>query len=282
MYQATTPCPKCGGQNLRGTWVCAHCGGTLLIYCPHCRAANVAGSKFCQSCGQSLSGSPQQASGQAQPPFQQPQPYAQNPPPGYQQPPYGPYDYQQPYQQYPGGYPPGDYQPAPQAGGDIVGQAQVYIDAFIGKLKQIISTTNPILLSSLVVVVVGMLIFLLLAFQLGWIKTASTTKTAVTKDTTPPVITMVQVKPGDNKGAIIYWVTDKPSSSQVQYGIWPNYTAYTPIQNDPTTGTNTGLLVHEVGLSTLLPNSTYQYRCISMDKSGNKAMSPDMQFQTTQ
>jgi hypothetical protein len=93
---------------------------------------------------------------------------------------------------------------------------------------------------------------------------------------------MVQVKPGDNKGAIIYWVTDKPSSSQVQYGIWPNYTAYTPIQNDPTTGTNTGLLVHEVGLSTLLPNSTYQYRCISMDKSGNKAMSPDMQFQTTQ
>jgi hypothetical protein len=163
-----------------------------------------------------------------------------------------------------------------------MGKAQVYIDAATAKLKQIVSTTNPILLSSLVILVVGMLVFLLLAFQLGWIKTAATAKTAVTKDTTPPVISMLQVKPGNNQGAIIYWVTDKPSSSQVQYGVWPNYTTYTPIQSDPTTGTNTGVMVHEVGLSGLLPNSTYQYRSISIDKSGNKAMSPDMQFQTTQ
>jgi hypothetical protein len=281
MYQATTPCPKCGAQNLRGTWVCAHCGSTLLIYCPHCRAANVAGSKFCQSCGQLLSGSAYPASGQAQSPPQQPPPYAQQPP-GYQQPPYGQYDYQQPYQQYPGGYPPGDYQPAPQAGGDIIGKAQVYIDAFINKTKQVVATTNPMLLSSLVILIVGMIVFLVLAVQLGWIKTAATTKTATVKDTTPPVISVAQVKPGNNNGAIIYWVTDKPSSSQVQYGIWPNYTTFTPIQSDPTTGANTGVLVHEVGLSSLLPNSTYQYRCISIDKSGNKAMTPDLQFQTTQ
>ena len=270
MYQATTPCPKCGAQNLRGTWVCAHCGSTLLIYCPHCHAANVEGSKFCQSCGLPLSG-------QAQPAAQPTQPYSQNQTPGYQQPAYGPYD----YQQYPGGYPP-PYQPTPQASGDIISKAQTYFDSFIGRLKEIVSTANPILLSAMVVLIVGMVVFLVLAFQLGWIKTATATKVVATKDTTPPVISLVQVKPGDNKGAIIYWVTDKPSSSQVQFGVWPNFTTFTIIQTDPTTGTNKGVLIHEVGLINLIPRSTYNYRCISVDKDGNKAISPDMQFQTAQ
>ncbi|MCX6007225.1 MAG: zinc ribbon domain-containing protein [Chloroflexi bacterium] len=271
MYQATAPCPKCGTQNLHGTWICTHCGNTLLIYCPHCRAGNVSGSKFCQSCGLPLSG-------QAQPVAQPAQPYPQNQPPGYQQPAYGPYD----YQQYPGGYPPPPFQPAPQGGGDIISQAQAYFDSFIGKLKEIVSTTNPILLSAMVVLVVGMTVFLVLAFQLGWIKTATETKTITTKNTTPPVISLAQVKPGDNKGAIIYWVTDKPSSSQVQYGIWPNFTTMTAIQTDPTTGANAGVLIHEVGLTSLTARSTYIYRCISIDKDGNKAISPDLQFQTAQ
>lgn len=271
MYQATAPCPRCGAQNLHGTWVCAHCGNTLLIYCPNCRAGNISGSKFCQSCGLPLSG-------QAQPAAQPAQPYPQNQPPGYQQPAYGPYD----YQQYPGGYPPPPYQPPPQGGGDIIDKAQVYFGSFISKLKEIVSTTNPILLSAMVVLVVGMTVFLVLAFQLGWIKTATATKAAVTKDTTPPVISLAQVKPGDNKGAIIYWVTDKPSSSQVQYGIWPYANTNTVVQNDPTTGANTGVLIHEVGITSLTPQSTYVYRCISVDKDGNKATSPDLQFQTAQ
>jgi len=271
MYQATTPCPKCGAQNLSGIWVCAHCGNTLLEYCPHCRAGNVSGSKFCQSCGLPLSG-------QAQPAAQPTQPYPQNQPPGYQQPAYGPYD----YQQYPGGYPPPPYHPTPQTGGDIISKAQAYFDSFIGRLKEIVSTANPILLSAMVVLVVGMTVFLVLAFQLGWIKTGEPIKTTAVTDKTPPIISLAQVKPGDNKGAIIYWITDKKASSQVQYGVWPNFTTFTPIQTDPTTGANEGVLIHEVGLSTLIPKSTYIYRCISVDKDGNKAISPDMQFQTTQ
>ncbi|MBN1691578.1 MAG: hypothetical protein JW901_11200, partial [Dehalococcoidia bacterium] len=259
-------------------WVCAHCGNTLLVYCPHCRAANVSGSKFCQSCGLPLSGtvpSPEQAAPAAQPP-----PYYQPPPPGYQQPPYGQYD----YQQYPGGYPPyPDYQQYPPAGGDFISKAQALLNNLTARLKQIVMTTNPILLSALVVLIVGMLVFLLLAFQLGWIKTGeSAAETTTATDTTPPAISGLQVKPGNNQGAIIYWVTDEYSSSQVQYGVWPNLTTFTPIQNDPTTGANTGVLIHEVGLSTLTPKSTYIYRAISIDKFGNKAVSPDMTFQTTQ
>jgi len=50
MYQSTIPCPKCGAQNLRGQWVCAHCGVTLLAYCPACHAGNASDSQFCHAC----------------------------------------------------------------------------------------------------------------------------------------------------------------------------------------------------------------------------------------
>lgn len=272
MYQATTPCPKCGAQNLRGTWVCAHCGNTLLDYCPHCHAGNAPGSQFCQSCGQPL----QPAAGV---PSQAP-PASQN---AYQQGGYAPQDYQQPYQQYPAGYPPPYDYPAPSpGGGDIVSRAQGYLDGFAGKLKQIISTTNPMLLSALVVLVVGMGVFFVLAFQLGWIKTAQPVKPIVVKDTTPPMMSMVEVKAGSSQNtAIISWVTDKPSSSQVKYGPYPYSNNMTPIQNDPTTGTNAGVMVHEVGLTNLIGGSTYVYQCISIDKNGNKAITPEVQFQTT-
>jgi hypothetical protein len=272
MYQPTTPCPKCGAQNLQGTWVCAKCGTTLLVYCPNCHAANIAGSKFCQFCGKPVAGMPQ-SPGQF-PPAAQTQPYYQQPPQGYQQQAYGQYD----YQQNPGGYPPAEYPPA--AGGDAISKVQTFFDTFPARVKQIVSTTNPILLSAMVVLVVGMAVFLLLAFQLGWIKTGSTvTKTTATKDTTPLSITYKTAEEGANKGIIIKWVTNKPSSSQVQYGIYPQYTTITAIQSDPRTGTNAGVLMHEVGLTGLIANSTYVYRCISIDKDDNKATVED-QFST--
>ena len=138
------------------------------------------------------------------------------------------------------------------------------------------------LLSALVVLVVGMVIFLFLAFQLGWIKTAAPVETAAITDKAAPMISVVQVKAGASpNSAIISWVTDEPSSSQVRYGVWPYANTVTPIQNDPTTGTNTGVLTHEVGLTNLIGGSTYIYQCISIDKYGNKAATPELQFQTT-
>ncbi len=297
MYQATTPCPKCGTQNLRGTWVCSHCGSTLLVYCPQCHSGNEAGSEYCRSCHAPLA-----AHGQPQPlaPQQQPQPgqeqyyqqYPQYPPqgygppgapdqqgqyPGYQQPPYPGYDQ---YQQYPGGYDPYAAYPPPPT--DWLGKAQLFFDSIPSKLKQIVMTTNPMLLSALVILVVGTVIFTILAFQLGWIKTSGPAKPTVVKDTSPVLISMLTIKEGATPhSAIITWVTNKPSSSQVEYGIWPYPNNTTPIQNDPRTGVNMGLLSHQAGLTNLLPRTSYVYRAISYDKDGNKGVSPDMQFDTT-
>ncbi len=231
------------------------------------------------------------------PPYQQPPPaypgqgYA--PPDTHSQPPYQ--DYQQPpyqqyhqYQQYPeyqpdvydqyGGYPPQPPQP-----GDWITKGQAFFDGLVGRLKRFVLTTNPILLSSLVVLVVGLTVFTILAFQLGWIRTsAPAQQTQTTKDTTPVLISMLTVKEGSTPhSAIISWVTNKYSSSQVEYGIWPYANTTTPIQNDPRNGANMGVLTHQVGLTNLLPKTSYIYRAISYDKYGNKGVSPDMQFDTT-
>lgn len=294
MYQAsTTPCPNCGAQNLRGTWVCARCGSTLIVYCPGCRAGNEAGSQYCHHCHAPLPATtPPQQSQQPYPGYDQyQQPYQQYPQQGYGQPgqqqPYPGYDQQQPYpgydpyQQYPGGYDPyGGYPPAPT---DFIGKVQQGFDKGVAKLKQIVMTTNPILLSALVVLVVGLTVFTILAFQLGWIKTASPAKTTKeVKDTSPVLISMLTIKEGSiPHSAIITWVTNKYASSQVEYGIWPYANTTTPIENDPRTGANMGLMSHQVGLTNLLPKTSYIYRAVSYDKYGNKGVSPDMQFDTT-
>jgi len=278
---------------LRGQWVCAHCGVTLLTYCPTCHAGNALDSQFCHACRSPLShggASPAPTQYPGQPPQQPPgyvpqgyqdpaayqyqQPY-QNPGQGYQgQPPYPP------YQQYSDGYTQyHDYLHQPGYGGGAP-QASI-IDRLTEQVTNLVRTTNPILLSSLVILIVGMAIFLVLAFQFGWIKTGAPPKAAAVTEKIPPVISLVQVKEGANSGAIISWVTDEQSSSQIEYGIWPYANTTTPVQNDPTTGTNTGVFVHEVGLTNLLPRSSYVYRVISVDKYGNKAKGPDMQFDTS-
>ena len=282
MYQSTFPCPHCGHQNPHGTWACAACGYALLVYCSHCQAGNETGSQFCQYCGSPLAG-PGQAPVQQPPGTGQPQQYYQ---------PDQPYEYQapgaqQPQQQYPyqqEGYQQYDPYRQPGPAYSSGGGWQDKLDSFVDRLKQIARTTNPILLSSLVVLVVGLIVFLVLAFQLGWIKTGEPPKqTTGPTDTTPPRISMVEVTPGSApKSAIISWVTDEYSSSQVQYGPWPYPNTMTPIQNDPTTGQNMGVMVHKVGLTDLVSKTTYLYRVISVDKAGNKTITPESQFLTTQ
>jgi len=224
---------------------------------------------------------------------QQPQQYPQYPPAGYQYqgqyppqyPPYAQQGYQPqaqqpPYQDYQAGYGQyGDYKPYPVHGGGATPAGM--LDGLVGRLKEIVRNANPILLSALVVLVVGMTIFLILAFQFGWIKTGSTPKVTTPKDTIAPVISMLRVKEGANNGAIISWVTSEPSSTQVEYGIWPYANTTTLIESDPRTGMNAGTLTHEVGLTNLLPRTSYIYRAVSYDKDGNKGVSPDMQFDTS-
>jgi hypothetical protein len=224
---------------------------------------------------------------------QQPQQYQQYPPGGYQDqgqypPQYQPYTQQgyqpqaqqPPYQDYQGGYGQyGDYKPYPVHGGGA--SPAGILDGLSGRIREIVQKTNPILLSALVVLVVGMSIFLILAFQFDWIKTGTPPKAAAPKDTIAPVISMLRVKEGANNAAIISWVTSELSSTQVEYGIWPYANTTTLIENDPRTGANAGLLVHEVALTNLLPRTSYIYRAVSYDKDGNKGISPDMQFDTS-
>lgn len=108
----------------------------------------------------------------------------------------------------------------------------------------------------------------------------SPTTVPVAPTNKPPVISNIQLKEADKGGLIISWVTDTPASSQVQYGVYPNLSNSTQIQSDPTTGTNTGVIVHSVILTNLTPLTQYIYRVISTDKNGNQAVSADMMFQT--
>jgi hypothetical protein len=247
------------------------------VYCPHCRAGNEAGSQFCHACGTTFAQAGhapvQPGAYEAQPPA-----YGQYPPQSYHDP-YGHAQYtgqQQGYTPYPGyGQPPA---PPYRGGGNWEDQLQNIQDRIVNLYKSI----NPILLLALGTIIICMVIFVVVAFQFGWIKTAAPVKQDVSSDKTPPLISMVEVKPGQNRGAIISWVTDEYSSSQVRYGPWPYANTLTPIQNDPTTGVNQGVLIHEVGLTVLIPKTTYIYHVISIDKYGNKTESPEMQFQTTQ
>ncbi|MCX6005094.1 MAG: fibronectin type III domain-containing protein, partial [Chloroflexi bacterium] len=150
------------------------------------------------------------------------------------------------------------------------------LDQIVAKAKQIIMTTNPVYFLVLGVIIIGMAGFLAYAFQAGLIKTGTTVKSKGPTDTTPPVITMITVKAGQGNSAIISWVTDKYSSSQVQWGVYPAPNQLTPIQNDPTTGQNMGVLIHQVAITPLAQNMDYMYRVISVDKDGNKAVSPPM------
>ncbi|MGA7678486.1 MAG: fibronectin type III domain-containing protein [Dehalococcoidia bacterium] len=105
-----------------------------------------------------------------------------------------------------------------------------------------------------------------------------------TVDTTAPVIS--EAKSTVNVGGIIItWVTDEPSSSQVEYG--KNIDAYTDVfpaqpADDPSTGQSLGVVDHSVTLSgaSLEQEVTYHYRVKSTNAAGLETVSPDKTFTT--
>ena len=73
--------------------------------------------------------------------------------------------------------------------------------------------------------------------------------------------------------ATITWVTDQPSTSQVEYGPGPSYGS--------TSTPNTALTTdHVVTLTDLTPVTLYHYRVKSTNGSGSETMSPDNTFTT--
>jgi len=87
-----------------------------------------------------------------------------------------------------------------------------------------------------------------------------------TPETTPPVISSEQASGITNSGAVITWTTDEPATSQVEYGVTPDYGSFTVLDT-------TLVTAHTVTLHGLLPNTTYHYRVISKDASDNQARS---------
>ncbi len=110
-------------------------------------------------------------------------------------------------------------------------------------------------------------------------------------DTTAPAISGVGVVPNvagkvpmltDSK-AIIVWNTNEPADSQVEYGTTVSYgsaSVLDPMLSWTRAGYGGVARGHVVALAGLLPATTYHYRVVSRDSSGNVARSGDYTFTT--
>ena len=83
-------------------------------------------------------------------------------------------------------------------------------------------------------------------------------------ETSPPVIAELKAACNSDISATITWLTDKPATSQVEYGNTKDY-GLTAISNGELT-TN-----HKVRMTGLVPNTTYYFSVKSADKCGTEA-----------
>jgi beta-lactamase superfamily II metal-dependent hydrolase len=92
-------------------------------------------------------------------------------------------------------------------------------------------------------------------------------------DTTPPVISNVAAGNITIDGAVITWTTDEPADSVVEYGTEPGN--YVDTLSD-------GALVteHSIAITGLTHATTYYFRVLSTDESGNTAASDEYSFTT--
>lgn len=89
------------------------------------------------------------------------------------------------------------------------------------------------------------------------------------KETTPPVISEVKADCNSDVSATITWLTDKPATSQVDYGKTKKYGLSAVSNDEPTTN-------HRVRMTGLEPNTTYYFSVKSTDQCGNEANDTEM------
>ncbi len=92
-------------------------------------------------------------------------------------------------------------------------------------------------------------------------------------DSTPPVISHIKSKIIDSARITISWSTDEESTSKIQYSTDPDILSSSTTLPPGTQAVEAGSFVtqHSISLSGLTPNTTYYYRVISVDRSGNAA-----------
>jgi peroxiredoxin len=135
---------------------------------------------------------------------------------------------------------------------------------------------SPALISILVIVIIALLGFA--AFSAGWLEgplNAIQESVAGTqwlnwlstspKDTTPPVISEVNISDITQTDVVITWKTDEPSTSQVM--LCEEGGGCIPTELDENLVTD-----HYVSVSNLKPNTTYHLSTISKDTNKNEAI----------
>jgi hypothetical protein len=139
----------------------------------------------------------------------------------------------------------------------------------------------------LILLILGLAGFGYWAYTQGYLKSIlkfgsdNTTKTSQgTKDTVPPAISSVEVTTKAIKEAGIVWKTDKPSSSQVEYGPKGSFGNKSEITDDPVSGTTLGAVDHGVIIKGLTGNTEYQYRVLSHTNGSADAVSATNSFTT--
>ncbi len=102
----------------------------------------------------------------------------------------------------------------------------------------------------------------------------TTTTPPPTVDTTSPVLSQISSSGISTSGASITWLTNEIADSQVDYGTTIGYGSVKTLAT-MTTG-------HQIDLTGLATNTTYNYRVKSKDASGNLATSGNYTFITGQ
>lgn len=94
------------------------------------------------------------------------------------------------------------------------------------------------------------------------------------RDTSPPHISAVSTNDVTTTAATINWKTDENADSQVEYGLDTKYGSFSGLDGNLVTG-------HSVTLSDLTAGTTYHFRVLSKDATGNLARSDDFTLTTS-
>jgi chitodextrinase len=92
-------------------------------------------------------------------------------------------------------------------------------------------------------------------------------------DTTAPTISNIVVSNITETSAVVSWLTDEPSNTQLSYGLNTNYELSEPTDNSYVTS-------HTVSIDGLNPATTYHVKLKSADSAGNEGISNDVTIVT--
>ena len=292
-------CPSCGQEIDSNSRFCVHCTARI---CPGCHGPVPPRAVFCPNCGFAVGPAvPGAAEQQPTPPpprsFPAPQggiigPQPRQEPsytqaPSYPQAPSSPTPGAASGTPIPQPMPPQQYgtggQPSAASGSPStmpyasaqqpsVSTRKTFVDT--GPIR--VRRFPPALVALIIIAVIVLSGFA--AFQVGWLEgPLNTIQEYIAgiqlpdwlpispKDTTPPVISGVNVSDITRTGAVITWQTDEPSTSQVMTCELGGGCTYTELDENLVTD-------HSVTLSNLKSNTTYHITAISTDANENQAI----------